>query len=434
MVDADRGLSATEVAEREARGQVNVVPRSNTRTVVADRPLERLHAVQRAARRDARRHPGGRAGPGRAVRVRPDRERRHRHRAGAPREADARSAERAHRAEGARRARRARCRRCPSIAWSWTTSWSWRPGCRWSWTATCSSSDGLELDESLLTGESEPVEKRPATRRCRDRSSPRAPAAWWRRPSGADAYAVEARAGGEAVHADAIGAPRRRRPDPAMGDDRDRADGRAAVREPAAPSRQLAHRRSGAVAGTVAMVPEGLVLLMSLAFAVAVLRLAQAQRAGPGAAGRRGARARRRALHRQDGNAHRGQARGRRGRAARREARAWTTRSRRSRPPTSTRTRRCPRSATGSRRRRPAGRPTASVPFSSARKWSAVSFGEHGSWFVGGADVLIGAGRRGERPRGRRRRRGLPGAGRSLAPTACRRTASSRRRSGPRRS
>ena len=32
---------------------------------------------------------------------------------------------------------------------------------------------------------------------------------------------------------------------------------------------------SGAVAGTVAMVPEGLVLLMSLAFAVAVLRLAK---------------------------------------------------------------------------------------------------------------------------------------------------------------
>ena len=44
-------------------------------------------------------------------------------------------------------------------------------------------SDGLELDESLLTGESEPVEKRPATRRCRDRSSRRAPAAWWRRRS-----------------------------------------------------------------------------------------------------------------------------------------------------------------------------------------------------------------------------------------------------------
>ena len=44
---------------------------------------------------------------------------------------------------------------------------------------------------------------------------------------------------------------------------------------------QLRHHDSwriavrGAVAGTVAMVPEGLVLLMSLAFAVAVLRLAK---------------------------------------------------------------------------------------------------------------------------------------------------------------
>ena len=33
MVDADRGLSATEVAERVSSGRVNVVPRSNTRTV-----------------------------------------------------------------------------------------------------------------------------------------------------------------------------------------------------------------------------------------------------------------------------------------------------------------------------------------------------------------------------------------------------------------
>src|SRR6185295_18313341 len=33
MVDADRGLSATEVAERVSSGRVNVVPRSNTRSV-----------------------------------------------------------------------------------------------------------------------------------------------------------------------------------------------------------------------------------------------------------------------------------------------------------------------------------------------------------------------------------------------------------------
>jgi cation-transporting ATPase E len=34
---------------------------------------------------------------------------------------------------------------------------------------------------------------------------------------------------------------------------------------------------------------------------------------------------------------------------------------------------------------------TASFPFSSARKWSAVAFGDRGSWFVGGADVLMDA-------------------------------------------
>jgi len=33
MTDPDRGLSAAEVAEREARGQVNLVPRTRTRTV-----------------------------------------------------------------------------------------------------------------------------------------------------------------------------------------------------------------------------------------------------------------------------------------------------------------------------------------------------------------------------------------------------------------
>jgi cation-transporting ATPase E len=29
------------------------------------------------------------------------------------------------------------------------------------------------------------------------------------------------------------------------------------------------------------------------------------------------------------------------------------------------------------------------VPFSSARKWSAASFGDHGSWFLGAPDVLL---------------------------------------------
>lgn len=35
---------------------------------------------------------------------------------------------------------------------------------------------------------------------------------------------------------------------------------------------------------------------------------------------------------------------------------------------------------------------TASVPFSSVRKWSAAAFGDRGSWVLGGADVLLGVG------------------------------------------
>ncbi|MFC6882811.1 HAD-IC family P-type ATPase [Actinomadura yumaensis] len=35
---------------------------------------------------------------------------------------------------------------------------------------------------------------------------------------------------------------------------------------------------------------------------------------------------------------------------------------------------------------------TGSVPFSSARKWSGASFGGHGSWVFGAADVLLGTG------------------------------------------
>ena len=77
---------------------------------------------------------------------------------------------------------------------------------------------------------------------------------------------------------------------------------------------------------------------------------------------------------------------------------------------------------------------TASVPFSSARKWSAVSFGEHGSWFVGGADVS-------DRRRATQRATAspmppakAPGCWSWPGPTACRRTASSHRPSVPRRS
>ena len=67
----------------------------------------------------------------------------------------------------------------------------------------------------------------------------------------------QARVGGEAVRAHAIGAARRRRSDPAVGDDRDRADGRVAVRAAscaittagASPSRGAGRRHGGDGAG-----------------------------------------------------------------------------------------------------------------------------------------------------------------------------------------
>ena len=136
--DPERGLSAAEVAERVARGQVNDVPAAPTRTVAQIVRAQRLHAVQRAAGRDARGDPGRGPAPGRAVRVRPDRERGDRDRAGAAGEADPRPAHRAHRAEGARRARRrgprgrrrrGRPRRRPRRSRAGSRSW---------WTARCS--------------------------------------------------------------------------------------------------------------------------------------------------------------------------------------------------------------------------------------------------------------------------------------------------------
>ena len=85
-------------------------------------------------------------------------------------------------------------------------------------------------------------------------------------------------------------------------------------------------------------------------------------------------------------------------------------------------------------RRRPAGTRTGAVPFSSARKWSAASFGDHGTWVLGAPEMVWLDARRsrcGTRPtssrptgnrvlllaRGRRaRRRGA--AGRTSQPVA----------------
>ena len=150
---------------------------------------------------------------------------------------------------------------------------------------------------------------------------------------------------------------------------------------------------SGTVAGVIAMIPEGLVLLTSVAFAVGVVTL-----------GRKGCLV-------QELGAVEGLARvdvvcadktgtltedrmevvelvplggrTRRRRHARRSP-PWP-------PPTASRTRRCgpspPPTATP-----PGWTSTATAAFSSARKWSGVSFGADGNWVLGAPEVLVDAG------------------------------------------
>ena len=179
-------------------------------------------------------------------------------------------------------------------------------------------SRGLEVDESLLTGESDAVEKSPADE-VLSGSFVAAGAGRYRATKvGAEAYAVrlaedarrftltrsELRSGIDTILTYVTWAIVPTAALLFVSQMRARDDWREAM--------------SGAVAGTVAMVPEGLVLLTSLAFAVAVVRLAQRTGARAGAARRRGSCAHRRALHRQDRHPHRRQARRAGGRPARR--------------------------------------------------------------------------------------------------------------------
>jgi cation-transporting ATPase E len=146
---------------------------------------------------------------------------------------------------------------------------------------------------------------------------------------------------------------------------------------------------SGAVAGTVAMVPEGLVLLTSLAFAAAVVRLAQRRvlvQELPAVEG----------LARVDvlcidktGTLTEGRlAVERVERLATDDPEPVLAAIAASDPaPNAT------MAAIGSRF--PAAgdpwRRDGGVPFSSARKWSAASFGSHGAWVLGAPDVVLAA-------------------------------------------
>ena len=238
--------------------------------------------------------------------------------------------------------------------------------------------------------------------RSTSRCSPASPRRWPARPgdrllsgsfvaAGSGRYRTARRPGGlrgpahrgPPLHPGQLRAAGRGRPDPQVRDLGAGADRGAAVRQPAPPGARGAGRISRPVAGTVAMVPEGLVLLTSVA-AVGVVRLGRRQvlvrelgrrrsRPWPGwtsSASTRRARSPCGDLAVQGG--HRGRAAG--GEGGQGRAQPGRRRPQPQRPcgPSPGRSR--PRTA-GARRRRSRS--------PSARKWSGASFAGRGAFLLG---------------------------------------------------
>jgi cation-transporting ATPase E len=389
MVDADQGLSAAEVAEREARGQINLVPRTHTRTVaqiVRSNVFTRFNALLGAMLaiivvvgpfQDAL---FGfvlivNAGVGIVQELR------------AKRTLDrltVLSAPKAH------VVRDGRVVEVPVDRVVLDDVLDLSSGRQVVVDGAVLVSDRLELDESLLSGEADPVSKRPGDEAL----------------SGSFVAAGSGRMVATAVGADAYAtklAQEARRFTLTRSELRDGVDQilrwvTFAIVPTAALLffSQLRHHGSwrlavsGAVAGTVAMVPEGLVLLMSIAFAVAVTRLAKRNvlvQELPAVEG----------LARVDvlcidktGTLTAGKLAVVSVEPLGGEDRfepALAAIAAADEHPNATMAAIAERYPSA-----PSGwSETASVPFSSARKWSAVSFADQGSWFVGGADVLIGS-------------------------------------------
>jgi cation-transporting ATPase E len=250
--------------------------------------------------------------------------------------------------------------------------------------------DGLEVDESLLTGESDAVRKRPGDRMLSGSFVAAGSGRYRATAVGADAYA--SRIAQDARRFTLTSSELR------SGIDRILVYVTWAIVPTALLlfwSQYRVHDSwregvSGAVAGTVAMVPEGLVLLTSLAFAVAVVRLARRRvlvqelpaveglarvdvlcidKTGTLTHGRLGVAR----VDRLDGTD---------------PAPALAALAASDPAPNATM-----RALAGTSPVAADGwRPDDRVPFSSARKWSAGSFGAHGTWVLGAPDVLLEAG------------------------------------------
>lgn len=134
-------------------------------------------------------------------------------------------------------------------------------------------SDGLEIDESLLTGEADPVHKRPGDRALSGSFAVAGTGAFRATAVGADAYAVRLAEEASRFHL-------------AHSELRDGVArfikyitwlvipiGALLIYSQLRNAADFGAAITGAVAGIVTMIPEGLVLMTSIAFAVGVVRL-----------------------------------------------------------------------------------------------------------------------------------------------------------------
>ena len=265
-----------------------------------------------------------------------------------------------------------------------------RPGDQISVDGDVLAGSGLEVDESLLTGEADPVDKAPGRRRCcRAASSPPAAAACRPPRSGADSYAFK-------LSADA------RRFTLVKSELRDGINqiikyvgwlmiptAMLLISAQIRADLGLIDAVQASVAGLVAMVPEGLVLLTSIAFAVSATRLARQKVLTQELAAIEG-------LARVDvicldktgtltegdlvlGNvehldeAHAGDT-----------APALAAMAASDDHPNPSLL-----AIRSEYDRRPGWTLTDTVPFSSARKWSAAAWADHGAWLLGAPDILL---------------------------------------------